>query len=146
MYGLQDGEQALHQKAAPRRVERDEETSRRWSVAGLMIDTFIHDSDALIIITTGVVLPHLIWSQRPTLLPTYRLTKLYLASRGNVRGPTPEIVDPTESRPRSRNRAQDRGISVVISAVAWHFFPRGARSAEAIQNCWKEKKHDGGRW
>ena len=63
MYGLQDGEQALHQKAAPRRVERDEED-------------------------------------------------------GNVRGPTPEIVDPTESRPRSRNRAQDRGISVVISAVA----------------------------
>ena len=44
-------------------LNKTRKTSRRWRVAGLMIDTFIHDSDALIIITTGVALPHLIWSQ-----------------------------------------------------------------------------------
>ena len=66
MCGLQDGEQALHKEAAPRRVERDEEDVKKMKgcfSSGLMIDTFIHDSDALIIIPTGVVLRHLIWSQ-----------------------------------------------------------------------------------
>ena len=66
MYGLQNGEQALHKEAAPRRVERDEEDIKKMKEffsSGLMIDTFIHDSDALIIIPTRVVLPHLICSQ-----------------------------------------------------------------------------------
>ena len=66
MCGLQDGEQTLHKEAAPRRVERDEEDVKKMKgcfSSGLMIDTFIHDSDALIIIPTGVVLRHLIWSQ-----------------------------------------------------------------------------------
>ena len=66
MYGFQNGEQALHKEAAPRRVERDEEDVKKVKgcfYSGLMIDKFIHDSDALIIIPTRVVLPHLICSQ-----------------------------------------------------------------------------------
>ena len=66
MCGLQDGEHALHKEASPRRVERVEEDVKKMKgcfSSGLMIDTFIHDSDALIIIPTGVVLRQLIWSQ-----------------------------------------------------------------------------------
>ena len=66
MCGLKDGEQTLHKEAAPRRVERDEEDVKKMKgcfASDLMIDTFIHDSDALIIIATGVVLRLLIWSQ-----------------------------------------------------------------------------------
>ena len=66
MYGLQDSEQALHKGAAPRRVERENEDVKKMEGCfslGLMIDPFIDDSDALFIIPTGVVLPHLIWSQ-----------------------------------------------------------------------------------
>ena len=66
MYGLQNGEQALHKEAAPRRVERNEEDIKKMKgffSSGLMIDTFIHDSDALIIIPTRVVLPYLICNQ-----------------------------------------------------------------------------------
>ena len=65
MYGLQHGEQALHKEAVPRRVERDEEDAKKMKgcfSSGLMINPFIHNSDALIIISTGVVLPHLILS------------------------------------------------------------------------------------
>ena len=66
MYGLQNGEQALHKEAAPRRVERNEEDIKKMKgffSSGLMIDTFIHDPDAHIIIPTRVVLPYLICSQ-----------------------------------------------------------------------------------
>ena len=66
MYGLQNGEQALHKEAALRRVERDEEDIKKIKGCfspGLMIDMFIYDSDVLIIIPTRVVLPHLICSQ-----------------------------------------------------------------------------------
>ena len=66
MYGLQNGEQALHKEAAPRRVKRDEEDIKKMKEffsSGLIINTFIHDSDALIIIPSRVVLPHLICSQ-----------------------------------------------------------------------------------
>ena len=66
MYRLQDGEQALHKEAAPRRVERDEEDVMKMKgcfSSGLMIDPFIHNPDALIVISTGEVLKHLILSQ-----------------------------------------------------------------------------------
>ena len=63
MYGLQDNEQALHKEqkeSAPRRVERDEEDVKKITgcfSSGLMIDPFTHDSDALLNIATGVLLP-----------------------------------------------------------------------------------------
>ena len=46
MYGFQDGEQALHKEAAPRRVERDEEDVMKMKgcfSSGSMIDPFIHN-------------------------------------------------------------------------------------------------------
>ena len=60
MYGLQDGEQALHKEAAARRVKRDEEDVKKMMgcfSSGLMTDPFTHDSDELLNIATGVVLP-----------------------------------------------------------------------------------------
>ena len=60
MYGLQDGEQASHKEAAARRVKRDEEDVKKMMgcfSSGLMTDTFTHDSDELLNIGTGVVLP-----------------------------------------------------------------------------------------
>ena len=56
---LQDGEQASHKEAAPRRVKRDEEDFKKIMgcfSSGLMSDPFTHDSDALLNIATGVVL------------------------------------------------------------------------------------------
>ena len=60
MYGLQDGEQASHKEAAARRVKRDEEDVKKVMgcfSSGLMTDPFTHDSDELLNIATGVVLP-----------------------------------------------------------------------------------------
>lgn len=60
MYGLQGGDQASHKEAAPRRVKRDEEDVQKMMgcfSSGLMTDPFTHDSDALLNIATGVVLP-----------------------------------------------------------------------------------------
>ena len=60
MYGLQDGEQASHKEEAPRRVKRDEEDIKKMMgcfSSSLMSDPFTHDSDALLNIATGVVLP-----------------------------------------------------------------------------------------
>ena len=60
MYGLQDGEQASHKEAAARRVKRDEEDVKKMMgcfSSGLMTDPFTHDSDELLNIATGVVLP-----------------------------------------------------------------------------------------
>ena len=60
MYGLQDGEQASHKEAAARRVKRDEEGVKKMMgcfSSGLMTDPFTHDSDELLNIATGVVLP-----------------------------------------------------------------------------------------
>ena len=60
MYGLQDGEQAWHKEAAARRVKRDEEDVKKMMgcfSSGLMTDPFTHDSDELLNIATGVVLP-----------------------------------------------------------------------------------------
>lgn len=59
MYRLQDGEQASHKEAAPR-VKRDEEDVKKMMgcfYSGLMTDPFSQDSDALLNIATGVVLP-----------------------------------------------------------------------------------------
>ena len=58
MYGLQDGEQASHKDAAPRRIKRDEEDIQKMMgcfSSGLMTDPFTHDSDALLNIATGDV-------------------------------------------------------------------------------------------
>ena len=59
MFGLQDGEQASHKEAAPRRVRRDEDVKKMISCfsSGLMTNPFNLDSDALLDIATGVVLP-----------------------------------------------------------------------------------------
>ena len=60
MFGLQDGEQASHKEAAPRRVRRDEEDVKKMIScfsSGLMTNPFNLDSDALLNIATGVVLP-----------------------------------------------------------------------------------------
>ena len=60
MYGLQDGEQTSHKEATARRVKRDEEDVKKMMScfsSGLMTDTFTHDSDELLNIATGVVLP-----------------------------------------------------------------------------------------
>ena len=60
MFGLQDGEQASHKEAAPRRVRRDEEDVKKmisFFSSGLMTNPFNLDSDALLNIATGVVLP-----------------------------------------------------------------------------------------
>ena len=60
MFGLQDGEQASHKGAAPRRVRRDEEDVKKMIScfsSGLMTNPFNLDSDALLNIATGVVLP-----------------------------------------------------------------------------------------
>ena len=59
-YGLQDGKQASHKEAAARRVKRDEEDVKKMMgcfSSGLMTDPFTHDSDELLNIATGVVLP-----------------------------------------------------------------------------------------
>ena len=60
MFGLQDGDQASHKEAAPRRVRRDEEDVKKMIScfsSGLMTNPFNLDSDALLNIATGVVLP-----------------------------------------------------------------------------------------
>ena len=60
MYGIQDGEKASHKEAAPRRIKRDEEDVKKMMgcfSSGLMTDPFTQDSDALLNIATGVVLP-----------------------------------------------------------------------------------------
>ena len=60
MFGLQDGEQASHKEAAPRRVRRDEEDVKKMIScfsSGLMTNPFNLDSDALLNIATGIVLP-----------------------------------------------------------------------------------------
>ena len=59
MFGLQDGEQASQKEAAPRRVRRDEDVKKIISCfsSGLMTNPFNLDSDALLNIATGVVLP-----------------------------------------------------------------------------------------
>ena len=60
MFGLQDGEQASQKEAAPRRVRRDEEDVKKMIScfsSGLMTNSFNLDSDALLNIATGVVLP-----------------------------------------------------------------------------------------
>ena len=60
MFGLQDGEQASHKEAAPRRVRQDEEDVKKMIScfsSGLMTNPFNLDSDALLNIATGVVLP-----------------------------------------------------------------------------------------
>ena len=60
MFGLQDGEQASHKEAAPRRVRRDEEDVKKMIScfsSGLMTNSFNLDSNALLNIATGVVLP-----------------------------------------------------------------------------------------
>ena len=52
--------QASHKEAAARRVKRDEEDVKKMMgcfSSGLMTDPFTHDSDELLNITTGVVLP-----------------------------------------------------------------------------------------
>ena len=59
-FGLQDGGQASHKEAAPRRVRRDEEDVKKMIScfsSGLMTNPFNLDSDALLNIATGVVLP-----------------------------------------------------------------------------------------
>ena len=60
MFGLQDGEQASHKEAAPRRLRPDEEDVKKMIScfsSGLMTNPFNLDSDALLNIATGVVLP-----------------------------------------------------------------------------------------
>lgn len=59
MFGLQDGEQASHKEAAPRRVQWDEEDVKKMISfsSGLMTNPFNLDADALLNIATGVVLP-----------------------------------------------------------------------------------------
>ena len=60
MFGLQDGEQASHKEAASRRVRRDEEDVKKMIScfsSGFMTNPFNLDSDALLNIATGVVLP-----------------------------------------------------------------------------------------
>ena len=63
MFGLQDGEQASHKEATPRetrRVRRDKEDVKKMIScfsSGLMTNPFNLDSDALLNIATGVVLP-----------------------------------------------------------------------------------------
>ena len=60
IYGLQDGKQASHKEAAARRVKRNEEDVKKMMgcfSSGLMTDPFTHDSDELLNIATGVVLP-----------------------------------------------------------------------------------------
>ena len=60
MFGLQDGGQPSHKEAAPRRGRGDEEDVKKMIScfsSGLMTNPFILDSDALLNIATGVVLP-----------------------------------------------------------------------------------------
>ena len=60
MFDLQDGEQASHKEAAPRRLRPDEEDVKKMIScfsSGLMTNPFNLDSDALLNIATGVVLP-----------------------------------------------------------------------------------------
>ena len=60
MFGFQDGEQTSHKEAAPRRVRRDEEDVKKMIScfsSGLMTNPFNLDSDELLNIATGVVLP-----------------------------------------------------------------------------------------
>ena len=60
MFVLQDGAQASHKEAAPRRVRRDEEDVKKMIScfsSGLMTNPFNLDSGAPLNIATGVVLP-----------------------------------------------------------------------------------------
>ena len=68
---------------ATRRVERDEKDVKKMKVcfsSGLVIDPFIHDSDALLIFPTGVVLPYFIWSEALFCKPyqTFSLSAFFL--------------------------------------------------------------------
>ena len=60
IYRPQDGEKASHKEATPRRVKRDEEDVKKMMgcfSSDWMTHSFTHNSDVLLNIATGVVLP-----------------------------------------------------------------------------------------